>query len=47
MIFFIFNHYYLFMQLLRWPGRGGSELTGGLFDAAGLDLFLNYFTVSF
>ena len=47
LIFFIFNHYYLFMPLLCWPGRGGSELTGGLVDAAGLDLFLNYFSFSF
>ena len=47
LIFFIFNHYYLFMPLLCWPGRGGSELTGGLVDAAGLDLFLSYFNFQF
>ena len=29
LIFFIFNHYYLFMPLLCWPGRGGYELIGG------------------
>ena len=29
LIFFIFNHYYVFMPLLCWPGRGGYELTGG------------------
>ena len=27
LVFFIFNHYYVFMPLLCWPGRGGYELS--------------------